>query len=133
MGSLVRRLHDYNASKIVKISKKGYFAPEVYKVTLVIPSKYPNALLSYKLMERETGKVLTGQFARWQLLRIPEETVLNIKPQERRPGPERGTQNRYVVQSIVDKMRMRNGQVKYEVRWRGYTAKDDTWETRRRL
>jgi|SRR6478609_3195249 len=131
-GSLVRKVLDYDPSKILKKSKTGYFGKEVYKVISVIPSKYPNGLPSYRIAENETGKPLTGQWGRWQLLPIPEDTFDNIEQQERRPGPAEGTEE-YEIQSIVDKMKMRNGQVKYRVRWKGWSAKDDTWEPRRKL
>lgn len=133
VGDLVRKQWDYEYPRMSKPSGKGYFSPTVYKVTSVVPSKYPNHLPSYKIVERDTGKVMGGLWARYQLLKVPADTVTVEEPEERNPPPIDEGENRYEVASIVDKRKMRNGTYKYRVRWRGYRPKDDTWEPRSRL
>ncbi|KAJ3027893.1 hypothetical protein HDV00_010792 [Rhizophlyctis rosea] len=91
VGDLVRKVYDYDAAKIQRASKRGYFASTVYRVTSVLPSNYPNAMPAYKLVEKDTGKVLSGTWARWQLLKVPADTVLVEEPEEIRPGSGAGT------------------------------------------
>ncbi|KAJ3022363.1 Chromobox protein 3 [Rhizophlyctis rosea] len=133
VGDWVRKVFNYESSKILKASKRGYFAPDVYIVTSVLPSRYPNALPSYKLVTKDTKQVLTGTYARWQLLKVPKDTTVVEEPEDDRPGEVEGTGGQYEVQSLVDKRTLRGGVVKYRVRWRGWKAKHDTWETEEQL
>lgn len=56
----VRRLHDYDAARIQKASKRGYYALPVYEVLRVVQSRFPNALPSYKLENIDTKETLPG-------------------------------------------------------------------------
>jgi hypothetical protein len=51
-------------------------------------------------------------------------------PPEDSPGPNE--QGQYEVEKIVDR-RKTGGRVEYEVKWKGYSSKDNTWEPRASL
>ncbi|KAJ3024992.1 hypothetical protein HDV00_000444, partial [Rhizophlyctis rosea] len=91
VGDYVRKVFDYESSKILKASKRGYFAPDVYIVKSVLPNRYPNALPSYKLVTKDTKQVLTGTYARWQILKVPKDTTVVEEPEDDRPGEVEGT------------------------------------------
>ena len=132
-GDWVKRIYDYDSSKIQKASKRGYFPPKVFELLSVTPSKYPNALPSYKLVEKDTGKIVPGSWARWQLLPIPKDTnFATVRGQLRRPAPEVNEEGveRHGVESILRKRVKRNGDVEYYDKWRGYNKiLDNTWKS----
>ena len=77
-------------------------------------------------LEDLSGREKTAVEALMDLSRDPpldgRLKVLNIP---RNPRPDR----EYTVARLVDD-RMKDGRKQFKVRWRGYTARDDTWEDR---
>lgn len=126
-GDWVRKVYDYDPTKIShKASKVGYFDPDkIYVVTAVIAGKYARTLPSYKIMDKDTNKVLSGYWARWQLLKIPKDTVMTKEPTVRKPGPVEAEDNSYEVEAIVGKRvtratRNKPSRVEYRIRWKGW-------------
>jgi len=123
VGDSVRKVIPYTGSGIVRYSKTGYFAPEVFEVVRVIPAKYANMLPSFKLKTQD-GRVLDGQWARWQLLKVPKDTVRAAQPDVNPPPDQHG---KWEVESIIGKRVDRQGNIYYKTKWIGY--KRATWES----
>jgi hypothetical protein len=124
LGQYVRLILPYDATNMRKAAKAGYWGKEIYRVRQVVQiRKYMNAQPVYKL-ENEAGEVMKGSYARWQLNPIPPPTEMVRIPQPIvRPGPvevdEEGGEH-YEVESIADRRVMRNGKVKYRIRYKGW-------------
>lgn len=54
--------------------------------------------------------------------------VNHLKALSTRRGVEEDT-GRFIVDDIIDRRREANGEMKYRIRWKGWTHKGDTWET----
>lgn len=134
VGDWVRKQFDYNPSGILKRSKLGYFARQIYIVTRIVPSKFANALPSYKIKLRDTGVELRGLYARWQLLPIPKDSVPdNVgAPSGQRPTTSRpakpDAEEGYEVEKIVGKRTDRRGKVFYECSYVGYPPSANNYE-----
>lgn len=68
---------------------------------------------TYTLRDK-TGDILPRNYAPSSLKSVSEDAIL-------------GNEERYVIESIVTH-RGTPGNYEYKVRWKGYTAEDDTWE-----
>lgn len=134
VGDLVRLVHTYDQTKIsTRAAKVGYFGHEIYRVTRVVKSKYPNSLPSFKLVNKDTGIEVPNLVARWEILPIPEDTVM-APPTERNPKAD--ASGRYEVESILDKRttratRGKRAGVEYLIKWRGY--KKPSWHDARTI
>lgn len=125
IGDKVRKVFDYESTKIVKPSKRGYFAAQEYFITGVIPGKYAATLPSFRLKMVDTGEVLKGTFARWQLILVPKDSYDPLT-RARSDKPAADSEGKYEVESILKEMTTRQGGKRYYVKWIGY--KKPTWE-----
>ena len=136
VGDWVKKLHDYDATRIQKASKRGYYGSQVYEVIRVIKSKNPWGLPSYKIANKDTGDEVPGSVARWQLQPVPKQTQFNMTRQVTRPSPEVDSEGeeRYKVESILRKRVKRDGSVQYLVNWMGWNKPtDNTWQDEEEL
>lgn len=125
IGDNVRKVFDYDSANITKPSKRGYFASQVYDIIGIIPSKFAAALPSYRLKNKDTGEVLKGTWARWQLILVPKDSY-KPETQQRMDKPAIDNEGKYEIETIIKSMVNRRGETLYKVKWLGY--KKPTWE-----
>lgn len=139
LGDTVRKVLTYNPSGIQKPSRTGYFAPEKFTIHKVVQSRFANQLPSYKL-ETEDGHVLTGLYARSQLLYIPDASQKlarapqiadnqNDEEEEEETVPRRSLRQEGVFEiAYLHGKRRRKNKIQYLARWLGYPESESTWE-----
>ena len=132
LGDFVRKVFDYEGTKIVKPSKRGYFAAQVYEIIEIVPSKYANAMPSFKLRNVDSKEIMKGQWARWQLILVPAGSY--TPDAANNPNrPDADDEGKYEIQSIVASRVDRKGKKFYKVKWLGWASKYNTWQAEEEL